>query len=525
MKKLFNKLPKFAGGGGGGGGVILALLVITIGFVGYYKSCNKTDMLSPVETINQYKNEMADYSSQPDENRIILAQALMKAYNENPEMLGMTLKECNKKFDGDLDVLGYDLFKINITNNVVINGKKINSNNAIFGETINNYISSSSFKNTEGKTINGILNKTNFVDDVLDKDPLIQVYFYKGSKNNEINGIVITPKSYSEKKVGTFNVVSLDGTITTISAKEPPTKNYLVVSTNERVRSMQNPKYSGILSKQGIKSNVRPIVCYSCNDNIETPENPPPTPQISYIFPTHKLIRPFGWANDGSGQVYRTNLNPQIYWSRFENMASVNNYEDWTRGEPDVFVEEIITYEKTGYSDSTLRLGPNGFAEDYWYSGGFLRLERFSQDNNSVVSLSNWNFNANPITGYIEKPYRILFFYEEDEYWSSADEEKRRQEISNVANTITTLVCFASKYDASGVVASICVGLKVITFIWSQIANWFFSSNDPIGYSVLPVNYTVGEEYNVFTTKEAAIQNVLSPKNGSNYAGFKYRIR
>ena len=42
MKKLFNKLPKFAGGG-----VILALLVITIGFVGYYKSCNKVDMILP----------------------------------------------------------------------------------------------------------------------------------------------------------------------------------------------------------------------------------------------------------------------------------------------------------------------------------------------------------------------------------------------------------------------------------------------------------------------------------------------
>ncbi|MCX8481032.1 MAG: hypothetical protein ORN58_03845 [Sediminibacterium sp.] len=389
------------------------------------------------------------------------------------------------------------------------------------------YISTSSFINTEGKTINSISNKTNFVDDVLDKDPLIQVYFYKGSKNNEINGIVITPKSYSEKKVGTFNVVSLDGTITTISAKEPPSKNYLVVSTNERVRSMQNPRYSDILSKQGIKSNVhteRPIVCYSCNDE-PSPPPPPPPPLVTYIFPTHKLIRPFGWANDGSGQVYRTNLNPQIYWSRFENMASVNNYEDWTRGEPDVFVEEIITLEKTGYSDSTLRLGPNGFAQDYWYSGGFFGLERFSQDNNSVVSLSNWNFNANPITGYIEKPYRILFFYEEDEGWSPDDINKRIQEISNVANTITNAVCFSSKYDASGVVATICVGLKVITFVWSQIASLFFSVNDPIGYSVLPVNYTVGEEYNVFISKEAAVQNVLSPKNGNNYAGFKYRIR
>ncbi|MCX8480990.1 MAG: hypothetical protein ORN58_03635, partial [Sediminibacterium sp.] len=414
--------------------VILTLLVITIGFVGYYKSCNKTDMLSPIEitNTNNNKNEMADYSSQINQNRIILAQALIKAFNENSEMMNVTFTECNKFFDGDRNTLCVNLFKQNAIKQVNVNGKLVNSSNFNFGDVVNSYISTGSYVNSEGKSINSISNKTNFVEEVINTDPLIQVYFYNPSPHKLFDGIVVTPVYYNEHITKEFIVVKRDGTLDKIRGdKRPENDNYFVLSTNERT----SETYKKLLANNNklIKINIggRERVCLSVIDKgivnktvlVSEPaytylkSNP-----ISNSFNTNQKAYTYSNSSDKKIMVrydeigciidepseplpppppptYRSPLIPcknflQITAATFNSWDNLYAVEGFLKGQPEVYftfhelIKNRINGRDTIYQgpDKTA-LVPSGWYRDYWDWGGYHKDLLWSD---FIINSTNW---------------------------------------------------------------------------------------------------------------------------------------
>ena len=474
--------------------------------MGYYKSCNKNDILSPADTTITNKKKLADYSNQTNQNRIILAQALIKAYNENQEMLQITINECNKKFDGDINTLCYDLFKVNTKNNIVVNGKSINSNKPIFGEIINNYISSSLFINSEGKTINDISNKTNFIDNVLNKDPLLQVYNYISNKSNSknIKGIVLLPYDYNEREINAVKVYFLDGTESTISTKEPPNDNYLVISTNERLQLNQFENY------KKSKSNQQKLITNNedGSDLNNDLNGPVPNPPITYLFATTYTYNQDRFTQRKILSVQNAHTpedyNPpglnfvHILQSKFDTYTDVLLYEDWTGGEPDVMVEELKYFNLSNPNDPILsaqavREGARHLNGEYWE--GCNVFQRCVKMNTQLTLLSSWTLGS-------EADYRFLFFYEQDALgWNDKDDNYRNEEL-NIVNKIINKQFITDSFLNKIKVGGIEKVIKIANI--ADLDTWN-SRNDVIGYALIPINFKHGEKFRIFTRRSDAI--------------------
>jgi hypothetical protein len=80
------------------------------------------------ETSKILNDSYADVKSQ---NRIKLALALVGAFSDNPQLIALTIRECNKMFDGDRNVLLSDLFPQPVN--------KLKSSGATFGKLIDGY--------------------------------------------------------------------------------------------------------------------------------------------------------------------------------------------------------------------------------------------------------------------------------------------------------------------------------------------------------------------------------------------------
>ena len=78
----------------------LTLLAITLA------SCDRN------EVINETTIEHYNYSSEISQNRVLLAKAINEAINMNPDLAATIITECNKKIDGDKNVLCKNLFDI-----------------------------------------------------------------------------------------------------------------------------------------------------------------------------------------------------------------------------------------------------------------------------------------------------------------------------------------------------------------------------------------------------------------------------
>lgn len=126
----------------------LTLLAITLA------SCDRN------EVINETTIEHYNYSSEISQNRVLLAKAINEAINMNPDLAATIITECNKKIDGDKNVLCKNLFDIplnhsqNIKIHTLING-------------------SSQIKKTKSVT-----NSSNFANSIISKDSLVQIYYY-----------------------------------------------------------------------------------------------------------------------------------------------------------------------------------------------------------------------------------------------------------------------------------------------------------------------------------------------------------
>ena len=486
--------------------------------MGYYKSCNKSDInVSPEISTFIDNTKPAEYVGQENENRIILAQALMKIFNENRNLVDLTIEECNKFFDGDRDVLCTDLFEKKITEQVKFEGKLVNSLNSQFGEIINNFANETIFKNIEGKAIHNN-NKFNFTNEILKFDPLIQLYFYKGTepKSTEIQGIVITPKTYNEKEVSEFKIIKKDGSFATISSIKDPKDNYLVISTNERIPPNKLVEYKKGNYKFSKKTNV-----------IDDRYGDHPAPENPFDDNGNPILGGGNPGNGGSGPTYSYSQDRFTYKitavngveveqpytppglrtviidkARFETMDCIRLYEGWIRGEPEVRVEEIKYFNINNPNDpllvaSAIREPALGLGGDFYEGCGFLNLSNCVRTNENDLQLSSWSLGS-------EADYRWLFFYEEDGTW-----EGRDQPCKNFETLVNNIIKYSFKTDqfkSNGLIKDV---INDVNFV--QIADCIVSNiaggtlHDMIGYALIPINFKRGELFRVYDRRTAAI--------------------
>jgi len=156
-----------------------------------------------------------------------LAKSLTAAFIVNSEMQAKTITECNKKFDGDRNVLCSTLFSQSISNSE--NGKTSKTNSiSTFGELLN--------KISIDNQLHSFKTNIDFANSILASDSLIQLYFYiaKSSDSTSVEGIIIRPEYFDSNSPMNILVIKSDGSQAYIPSNVDPEANYLVVSRNER---------------------------------------------------------------------------------------------------------------------------------------------------------------------------------------------------------------------------------------------------------------------------------------------------
>lgn len=206
---------------------IFALLAFTL------NSCDK------YEVDKSKAIEHNDYSSIISQNRIMLAHALIESLKENSQLASKIIAECDKKFDGDRNVLCKNLFEMPISDNQNVKVCSILDNSSQIQKV----------KSTSG-------NK-NFANSIISQDSLVQIYYYTSSSDstsNSYEGIVVIPDDVKERDGKDLLVVKKDGTTSYIKSDIDPDKNYLVISSNERSNIDYSP--SLISSHENQKSSI-----------------------------------------------------------------------------------------------------------------------------------------------------------------------------------------------------------------------------------------------------------------------------
>jgi hypothetical protein len=265
----------------------------------------------------------ADYSGEISQQRVILAKSLTQSFKDNPDMAKQTVVSCNKKFDGDRDVLCKDLFSQQVA---LTSSSKVNKSGVTtFGTVINEIAAETG----------SLTNKTNsdFINDLLQNDSLTQIYLFKPENimdSTSFAGIVIVPDNYKESQKMNLLVINNDGSQSTLRSDEDPTKNYLVISTNER------------------------------ND----------------------------WtANDGN-IAQLTNKTESVSGLRitrasFTSIQALRSVESWILGEPEVRLNCIFAYLPASPASATFKYATN------WRQGGWYNDQTIW--NNTLIEFPTWD--------------------------------------------------------------------------------------------------------------------------------------
>jgi len=178
--------------------------------------------------------EHNDYSSTVSQNRVLIAQSLIESFNENSLLASKIITECNKKFDGDKNVLCKNLFDMPVDNR----------ENIKFSTILN--------RSTQIQKVKSTSNNNNFASSIISQDSLVQIYYYTSSSDsisNSYEGIVVIPENVRERDGKDLLVIKKDGTTTYIRSDVDPDKNYLVISRNERTNFAYLPSQVSSLKK------------------------------------------------------------------------------------------------------------------------------------------------------------------------------------------------------------------------------------------------------------------------------------
>lgn len=192
-------------------------------------SCENKDFIESNE-IEKY-----EYSSNVSQNRILLAKSIIEMSGVSPDLISKIITECNKKVDGDRNVLCKDLFEQKLSDN----------------SKVNNVVENSPLI----QKVKSKIDYNSFTTAILSQDSLIQIYYYicDGRDSTSYDGIVIKPEEYIEGEIRELLLINKDGTTGYVRSDIDPDKNYLVISNNERAGYL----YS---QNQHIKSQSKKIV-------------------------------------------------------------------------------------------------------------------------------------------------------------------------------------------------------------------------------------------------------------------------
>jgi len=193
---------------------ILSVLLTIFAFT----SCDKNELANS-ERIERYT-----YSSTISQNRVILAKSFIESFVNNPNLAPAIIAECNKKVDGDREVLCKDLFEMSTKDKLQVSSIMNNS---------------SQIRKAKLTT-----NASNFTSSIINQDSLVQVYYYisEGSDSTSFEGIVIKPEEYVEGEKRELLVIKKDGSTEYIRSDVEPKKNFLVISNNERSTASKTSK-------------------------------------------------------------------------------------------------------------------------------------------------------------------------------------------------------------------------------------------------------------------------------------------
>lgn len=166
------------------------------------------------------KKDIKDYSSVLSQKRIEFAKILNNTFSSKPEIAQITISECNKKFDGDADVLCKNLIK-----NKIIQNNNITTIEKVLNQQV-----------TLSKVKSSVIS-SNFISDLVSQDSLLQVYFFRGNieDSTSYKGIVVLPENYVEGDGKLLLVINKDGSTSYVRSDIDPVDNYLVISQNERM--------------------------------------------------------------------------------------------------------------------------------------------------------------------------------------------------------------------------------------------------------------------------------------------------
>ncbi len=295
-------------------------------------------------TLASVSSNKKDYSSLISQQRIMLAKNLISSISENPQVGEIITSECKKKFDGDFDVLCNDLFNKSVNQS--------NSKSIKIGEMVNETAKLNKVKSLTNININ------DFANTLISNDSLLQIYYYicNGDSTN-FEGIVIVPEGVKERDGKDLLVIKKDGSESYIRSDIDPHTNYLVISKNERVASL----------------------------NIKSSNS-----QLSYA----KKVK-----MTGEGK------NMSIVQATFTSMDAKRTVEDWFGGEPEVRLNVLYPL-----INPTTNLIVEARNSSFLYPGQWLKLGLFENTvkwNTTLVQCPFWLSN--------EKNYgRRLIWTEED---------------------------------------------------------------------------------------------------------------
>jgi hypothetical protein len=137
------------------------------------------------------------------------------------------VQECNKKFDGDRNVLLDDLLKVKIS--------ILKTSNLTFSDLLDKHLYYSDLT-LKSKSIH------KGCREMVARDSFSQLYFYRSEQETDsiyFDGIVVVPDCFEENSNKSLMLISMDGSESVISSSIDPTKNYLVLSKNERIGSVE----------------------------------------------------------------------------------------------------------------------------------------------------------------------------------------------------------------------------------------------------------------------------------------------
>ncbi|MFI3298053.1 MAG: hypothetical protein R3Y59_10600 [bacterium] len=279
-------------------------------------ACSESTIVEP-----QVDNEYYKYESLVSRNRVNVAKALSNSLRDNSSLMDAIKEECNLKFDGDRNVLLRSLSNKNIVEF------------SIYDET-------------------AVTRTSVGLDEILESDSLLQVYYYQGNNSDEVQGIVVIPDDVQESEDIDLMAIDMNGDIEYISSQVDPDQNYFVISANERSSS-------------------------------------------------YALIGP-----DVDIPVVSKEMS--IIGARFISMEALRMAEGWWGGEPEMRIDVVhpCYYEATNTFEA--HVTTYKYVDEGWISYSFATATYTATWNTTEMSFSTWDPDTEPIG-------RQLIFTEEDD--------------------------------------------------------------------------------------------------------------